>query len=232
MEIRYVSSIPRELMLGVALSSLAPIGFVYTPVPASNSSGFNISLGQNQQIAVGIGGNGGGFFTKDKIRIQLVDNLIVFNCVADNYVGWDLYFNEIVAVIEQLSTKQAIKFFNRIGIRYISEFKDVEIFKNLKGSIDVEKTGLNLRNAILRLTDESGNMKTFVTLTNKGKRILPQTQQIIDASLVDINVYENFDLISDINLLKVKLNTLHSKQKDTFFSLISDNFIQTLNPEY
>ncbi|GAP71888.1 hypothetical protein SAMD00024442_2_48 [Candidatus Symbiothrix dinenymphae] len=231
-EIRYTSSIPRELTLGVAFGLLTPIGFVYNPVPPSNLSGVNISLGPNQQVAVGVGGNGGGFFTKGKIRIQLLDNQIKFNCIADNYVGWNSYIQAIMEVIEQLSTKQVIKNFNRIGIRYISEFKDIEIFKNLKGSIDVEKTGLNLGNAILRLTDESENMKTFITLTNKGKKRLPQTQQIIDASLVDINVYENFDLISDVNMLKAKLNTLHSKQKDTFFSLISDNFIQTLNPKY
>lgn len=231
-EVRYSSTIPSELMLGIVLNILSPAGFVYTPVPNINSSGVNVSLGTNQQISVGIVGNGTGFFIKDKIRIQLIENTIIFNCIEDNYIGWSLYVHEIISVIEQLSKTEIMKLFNRTSIRYISEFRNIEIFKNIKGVINVDESGLKLENAILRLTDETNNTKTFVTVTNKGKRVLPQTREIINASLVDIHVFENFNPTSDINILKEKLEQLHQKQKETFFNLISDEFLQILNPEY
>jgi uncharacterized protein (TIGR04255 family) len=214
-EIRYSSAVSSELMLGTVSNLLSPDGFTYTPDP-------------------NIAGNGNGFFVKDKIRIQipLPENIIIFNCIEDNYIGWDLYVLEIISVIEKLSEAEIIKSFNRTSIRYISEFRNIEIFKNIKGAINVDESGLKLENAILRLTDETDNTKTFVTVTNKGKRVLPQTREIINSSLVDINVFESFNPISDVNILKEKLEQLHRKQKETFFCLISDEFFQTLNPEY
>lgn len=231
-EIRLAFNVSRELIPGLVLEALSPIGFGYTPVSTSNPSGVNISLGPNQQVAVGIGGNGHGFFIKENVRVQFFDSQIFFNCLADKYIGWNAYSQEIIMVIEQLMKKQFVKFFNRVSIRYISEFKDIEILKNIKGEINIQSVGVKLDNAILRLTDEVGNMKTFITLTNKAKRISPQESQIIEASLVDINVFENFEPSTDTDFLKEKLNQTHSKQKDTFFGLISDHFLKTLNPEY
>ncbi|MDR0699732.1 MAG: TIGR04255 family protein [Tannerella sp.] len=219
-EIRYVQGIPPELMLGFASTILVPLplGYQYLPVPNQN---INIALNNNQQIAFGVGNNSGGFFIKDDVRIQFVANQIVFNCLADKYVGWEKYFQIISDVIINLFDKEVIKDFNRISIRYISEFKNIDIYQGIKGTIDISNAGLKLDNSILRLADESGNLKTYVTLTNKAKRrsLSPQGQKIIEASFIDINVYENFNPLSNLDILMKRLNQIHTKQKEVFFGL-------------
>jgi uncharacterized protein (TIGR04255 family) len=230
-EIRYAQGIPPELMLGFVSSILVPLGYRYSPVPNQN---INIALNNNQQIAFGVGSNNGGFFIKDDVRIQFIANQIVFNCLADKYVGWEKYSQIISAIMSDLFDKKAVKDFNRISIRYISEFKNIDIYQGIKGTIDISNAGLKLDNSILRLVDESDNLKTYMTLTNKAKRISqsPQGQEIIEASLIDINVYENFNPLSDLGILMNKLNQIHTKQKEVFFGLINNDFLDKLNPEY
>jgi uncharacterized protein (TIGR04255 family) len=230
-EIRYAQGIPQELMLGFASSILVPLDYQYLPVPNQN---INIALNNNQQIAFGLGSNSGGFFIKDNIRIQFVANQIIFNCLADRYAGWEKYFQTISYITSVLFDKGAIRDFDRVSIRYISEFKNIDIYQGIKGTIDISNAGLKLDNSILRLVDESENLKTYVTLTNKARRISvsPQGQKIIEASLVDINIYENFNPVSDLNILKNKLNQIHTKQKEVFFGLINNDFLDKLNLEY
>jgi uncharacterized protein (TIGR04255 family) len=227
-EIRYAQGIPQELMLGFASSILVPLDYQYLPVPNQN---INIALNNNQQIAFGVGSNSGGFFIKDDVRIQFIGNQIIFNCLADKYVGWEKYFKIIFDIISNLFDKKAIKDFNRVSIRYISEFKNIDIYQGIKGTIDISNAGLKLDNSILRLVDESNNLKTYVSLTNKARRISPLSQ-IIEASLIDVNVYENFNPISNLDVLRNKLNQIHTKQKEVFFGLINNDFLNTLNPEY
>jgi uncharacterized protein (TIGR04255 family) len=220
-EIRYAQGFPVELMSGFASSILAPLGYRYLPVPD-----------QNINIAFGSGSNNGGFFIKDYVKIQFVANKIVFNCIADRYVGWEKYFQTISDIMSALFDKGAIRDFDRVSIRYISEFKNIDIYQGIKGTIDISNAGLKLDNSILRLSDESGNLKTYVTLTNKARRISPREQKIVEASLVDISIYENFNPVSDLDILRCKLNQIHTKQKEVFFGLISDDFLNKLNPEY
>ena len=134
-EIRFLSGIPQELILGSALSVLSPLGFKYVLASTPNSNkDLSISLGDNQQIVLGFGGNG-GFFIKGDVRIQLAGNLIVFNCTSDKYMGWTDYSNMIFDTIESLLQKAVIGNINRASIRYISEFKDMEIFSGIKGLV-------------------------------------------------------------------------------------------------
>jgi len=230
-EIRYLQGIPQELMLGFVSSILGPLGYQYIAAPNQN---INIALNNNQQIAFGIGNSSGGFFINDDIRIQFITNQIIFNCFADKYVGWEKYSQIISNIISNLFNQHAVENFNRVGIRYISEFKNIDIYQGIKGTVDISKAGLKLDDSILRLVDDSNNLKTYVTVTNKAKRISlsPQGQEIIEASLVDVSVYENFNPVSDLDVLRNKLNQIHTKEKEVFFGLINDEFLNTLNPEY
>ena len=230
-EIRFDSAIPLDLLAGTALTLLSPLGFIYTPAPNNNIS---LGFAQNQQISIGLNGpNGSGFFVKDdSIRIQFISNVIAFNCVIDKYVGWSIYSENIRAVLKIFVEKGLIKSFNRISIRYISEFENVEILKNIKGEINIIDTGLGLKDSILRLTKDVENIKTFVTLTNSTKKIIPTKNQILDVSFIDINVFETLPLNCQIEIFEEKLEKVHMLQKEVFFSLISENFLESLNPEY
>jgi uncharacterized protein (TIGR04255 family) len=230
-EVSYIRGVPQELMLGFVSSILEPLGYRYLPVP---NPSINIALNNNQQIAFGVGNNNGGIFVGDNVRVQFTANQIVFNCLEDKYVGWEKYSQVILTIVRNLSEKNVAKDFNRVSIRYISEFESLDIYQAIKGIVDISSAGLKLDNSILKVVDESDNLKTHVTLTNKARRISKsqQGQKIIEASLIDINVYENFNPLSDLTVLMDKINQIHNRQKEIFFGLISDDFLNKLNPEY
>ncbi len=230
-EIRFDSGFPLDSMPGIALILLSPLGFTYTPIQSSNIA---LGVGQGQQISIGLGDQQrSGFFIKEPVRIQFIGNVITFNCFEGKYVGWDSYSKTIKEVINLFTTKGFIKTFNRVSIRYISEFENIDILENIKGcfALDKTSTGLSLQDSIVRLTKEDNNIKTFATLTNKTKKKLPDSS-VLEASFFDINVFENLVPNSDFSLLERSLETVHFKQKEAFFETITEEFKDSLNPEY
>lgn len=230
-EIRFNSGFPLDLMPGIALTLLSPLGFTYAPVQNSNIA---LGVGQGQQISIGLGDqNRSGVFTKEAVRIQFIGNIIAFNCFEGKYLGWNNYYKIIKDVINQFTVKKFIKSFDRVAIRYISEFKDIDILGNVKGCFGLDETPaeLSLQNSIVRLAKENSNIKIFVTLTNRTKKRLLDGS-IIEASLFDVNVFENLPPNSTFDSLMKSLENVHLKQKEAFFETISNEFKDSLNPEY
>ena len=52
------------------------------------------------------------------------------------------------------------------------------------------------------------------------------------SSLFDVNVYENFTESESISVVINSLNKAHQIEKETFFGLLKDDFVKSLNPEY
>lgn len=76
---------------------------------------------------------GHSLFYTDKIKIQIQPNSIIFNCLNE-YIGWNLYKIEIEKVLEQVSKSSVIEKFVRIGIRYISEYPNIDLQECVKFS--------------------------------------------------------------------------------------------------
>ncbi len=230
-EFRFDSGFPLDLMPGIALTLLSPLGFTYAPIQNSNIA---LGMGQGQQISIGLGDqNRSGFFVKESIRIQFIGNVIAFNCFEGKYLGWDNYSKTIKEVINLFTSKGFIKSFDRVAMRYISEFRTLDILGKIKGCFDLDETqaGLSLRNSIIRLAKEDINVKIFLTLTNRTKKRLPD-ESIVEVSLFDVHVFENLAPNSDFKALVKSLENVHLKQKETFFETITDDFKNSLNPEY
>ncbi len=208
-EVRFASGAPLDLFAGVALSLLKPLGYAYNPVPNSNT----------------------GFFIKDCIRVQFAGNVINFNCFEDQYVGWDSYFLSIKEVVETFVSNNFIKSFDRVSIRYISEFENTELFSNIKGCFNIDAdTGFTLQDSIVRLTKDSGKAKVFMTLTNKTK--VQKNNRFIDVSLFDINAFVTLPQGSGMKELEEGLQEAHKEQKEAFFNTITEEFKESLNAEY
>jgi uncharacterized protein (TIGR04255 family) len=149
--------------------------------------------------------------------------------MQDNYVGWDVYKTEIMTVASRLQEERVVDAFNEVHFRYVSEFTGIEILQNANCLVDVSKIGLNVEGTVLALMSESGNAKILVTLMNNMRSRVNESNRI---SLIDIFVAEHFKIIRTAGELEEKLTLLHEKQKETFFRLISEDFLQTLKPEY
>ena len=123
------------------------------------------------------------------------------------------------------------KEFNRVQIRYISEYIDIDIIDQINGTICINSEVGPYRNQEIKLNRTEGNMKVFVSLVNKARRKNAKGKERI-SSLFDVNVYENFDFTNSVEIVTNMLDKIHNMEKETFFGLLKKDFIQSLNPEY
>ncbi len=227
-EIRMRPQFPPELWAGMVSSRLLENGYVYRAIPQ-----FSINLPPELKQTLDIQRTlvpGMGLFLKGDMRLLMQNNSLIFNCNLGKYVGWSTYSSEIEKGIKAVKDCGISKVFDRIALRYISEYKDMPILDKIKGVIDFKETGLDLCTQELKLSKTDGNAKVFVSLSNLIRRRNQHGEYI--ASLFDVNVFENFPETDSIDVLMGSLNKNHEIEKGTFFGLLKDDFIQSLNPEY
>lgn len=217
-----------ELWAGMVSSCLLARGYSFVPIPQINvsfsSEGRPDAKFQKSFL------DSAGVFVKDNIRFMMQRNCLTFNCNLGKYVGWDIYSSEIERVMKAVQDSRITKLFNRTELRYISEYKDIPILDNIKGTIEVGEAGLGLNRQELKLSKIEENVKVFVSLTNLIKRRSPKGEYM--SSLFDVNVYENFEETESTSFVLNSLNKAHLIEKETFFGLLKDDFVKSLNPEY
>lgn len=173
---------------------------------------------------------GGFFLDKDEsVKVTVSANTLVFNTFK-SYPGWEVIFSVIKETVRTMFEKGITESIQRIGVRYISQFDDIAIFEKLKMSF-----GLNISNKSFSTTqirsefDEEG-FKIILNLLNNFERVENNTQRKF--STMDIDVIKFYESLSNIDEVIDSVDKAHFKQKSTFFSLLSDEFLKTLNPEY
>lgn len=219
-EFRYEAGIAPELVLG-CVHCILKDDYKFASLPESPK--IDIPAGKGVELSFGLGM---GFFVGKEIKLQVTPNVIAFNCI-NQYLGWSVYSATIYDVLNRLLDGGIIKSFNRINVRYISEFPEVDILKSIKGKVELTETGACGGAMTLRIEKESEVERCFITLSNNVKRKNDEGT----ASLFDVSVFRSFDG-NDIDSLKKQIEGAHMKQKELFFSFLSDNFLHTLNPEY
>ena len=227
-EIRMSPLCAPELWAGMISSYLLKIGYNFIPIPQLSVS--FAPEGKPEEKFQRTFPDCAGVFVKNDIRFMMQRNCLSFNCNLGKYVGWDIYSTEIKDVIKAVQESGITKYFNRTELRYISEYKDIPILDYIKGIIDVGEAGLGLNRQELKLSKMEENVKVFVSLTNISKRKSPKGDY--RSSLFDVNVYENFSESDDIDTIMSSLNKAHKIEKETFFGLLKNDFIDSLNPEY
>ena len=170
---------------------------------------------------------------KHGIKINIHPNgSIIFNCI-DNYIGWESYSSEIYKVLSKLMEVGIIKTVTRIGVRFTSEFPNINLLDNINFAVnyDLKNKSLNAGNFNIELTED--NYRIILNLVS-NLRINNQVIQndIASISLIDVDVIKDNLLLLNFNEVKETINQIHIKQKETFFSLLKEDFLSSLNPEY
>lgn len=227
-EIRMKPLCAPELWAGMVSSRLLSIGYDFIQIPQVSVS--FLPEGRPDAKFQKSFPDCAGIFVKGNLRFIMQRNSLTFNCNHGKYVGWNIYSAEIEQVMKAIQDSGITKVFDRTELRYISEYKDIPILDNIKGVIDVGEAGLNLNKQELKLSKVEGHLKVFVSLSNLYKR--KNTQSEYNSSLFDVNVYENFIETESISVVIKSLNKVHQIEKETFFGLLKDDFINSLNPEY
>lgn len=171
------------------------------------------------------------FYQNSQIKLKVEDNIVSFNCNI-KYPGWETYYPYIQEVLYALQIiDNGIKFPNA-EVEYMSAFLDVEIFQKLEGTVKLDNIP-NFDNIKLEFSCEfqgdnlsAGRASVNTRIQNnvpigKGRK----------ASLFTIQVqHKNNNRIVETLLQDIQI--LHKAEKDLFFNLISNKYIEELGPTY
>lgn len=230
-EIKYSSHIPFEVLVGFIYNALDD-SYKYTNQP-------NIPT-INQQIAAQQGlvefqlGGQNLFFT-DTIKLDIRPNSLIFNCL-NGYKGWSTYKADIEKTLEQISKIKEIEKYNRIGVRYISEYPKTNITNCTKFNFSFGIPQIVSDTYIFRTEFMSNSFRVILALqhqaqvlTGKLNNDVAETKPI---SIIDIDVIaDNLSIKSHSELLLL-IDQVHTTEKEIFFSIMNEEYLKTLNPVY
>jgi uncharacterized protein (TIGR04255 family) len=186
---------------------------------------------KEEKPSIIIENNEGGFFI-DKSSLFKIDvngNSITFNTQSDSYPGWNEYFDFIESIINKCVENSLFLKIERIGVRYISHFDDITIFDKLKVDISVPFTSINDSTQFrseFKYKDHRVILTILNYITNKSK------EGEIKTSVIDIDVIKQVDSNSYSCNISECIEASHFAQKEIFFNLLSEDFLEGLKPEY
>jgi len=230
-EIKYLSNLPFEVLIGVFFDAFDET-YQYTTRPLKTQPSV-LPTNPLQDLVLNIGSQ--SLLYNDSISIKLLPNSIVFGCL-DKYIGWERYSAEINKALNTIGATKRIEKWNRVGLRYIHEYpqKDLKEFTHFRftfGFQDIQSTSTAFRTEfqfqgarfILNLNNKVPTLKQEET-----KKIL----QLVPTSIIDVDVIkDNLSLTRIEELLEVIHHT-HDIEKAFFFDLLTKEYVDTLKPEY
>lgn len=233
-QVSFNTNYPFEALIGMLYKPLLDLGFIYTnrvlPKPRGKSG---ITAVSEQLFEVNVPPQ--HFFFNDEVKVQLFQNYsFIFNCLGD-YIGWDKYISAIKLFIEEARKKIEFSCFNRVGIRFISEFPNIDVFNITNFNLEMQGMSKPLLTGNFKVEWFDNPYNVIVTLASKSS--LPafnrlDSAQINGVSLIDIDIIQkDLDLTTEEGLFRI-IEDNHLKQKELFFGLLKDEFLRTLNPEY
>lgn len=167
------------------------------------------------------------FILNDFYRIQVLPNKVAFNNIKV-YQRWTNYSPFILRIMQQLLTLQDLQI-NSTMIRYISMYPNVSIFDNLNGT----KMKLNAFPSIDG-TEIRFTMAITDNVHHLGIATIRLTDNLISqkndtkVSVVDIQIVAN----NDNNGFAEILEFIHTQEKNLYFSILNENFINSLGAHY
>jgi uncharacterized protein (TIGR04255 family) len=232
-QVHFTSNIPFEALIGILFKPMNELGFNYTNrhLPKSKGS-FPITPAGDQFFEINIPPQ--HFFFNEKVKIQLFNNSLIFNCLGD-YIGWELYISAIKSILEKVTSEGDIACFNRVGIRFVSEFPNIDVFDITNFKLEMKGMNLPLLTGNFKIEWYENPYNIIVNLASKLP--LPAFNKIVSeiincVSLIDIDVILKDIDISKISELFEVIENNHRKQKELFFGLLKEDFLKTLKPEY
>ncbi len=225
-EINFESDYPNEVNLGVIFSALQD-EYKYTNRPLGTQQVSSNSISFNKEFTLSLGGI--SLFYNDKIKFQINNNSIAFNCLGD-YILWDNYFVEIKNVLTRIASTKVVKTFKRVGVRYISEYENINLSESINfnftfGFPDVVSTRYSFTSEF-----DLKEHKVVLNLNNNVLSVIENKE--IPTSIIDVDIIKaNLNLVNHLDLFNI-IDDAHTIEKEVFFKLIRAEFLASLNPKY
>lgn len=170
-------------------------------------------------------GTDGIMIANSSYRIQIMQNMISFNFVSA-YTGWNDYRQFIIKILNHLSEYVN---YEKVALRYISGFEDISLFNNLDGSIQLNQLppfyGTEFHFGF-QIQDGNDIGISDVRITDKLPIDTDKSMSVMDINMVSQKA------CGSIGEVLEQLDFLHKHEKNVFFLLLRDEFVNTLGPTY
>ncbi|MCY1721851.1 TIGR04255 family protein [Prolixibacteraceae bacterium Z1-6] len=218
-EIRFISSIPPSAIFGIIYNSFKDeykkvenLPISQLPEPVRNS---DPSLRFKPLYRI---------LNEDSV-IQVGPNVFTVSALAP-YQGWNFFSSKIYSSISKVIEIGCMDSVTRLGLRYINFFPE-NILNNIDLNISISGEGLNPKNNTLLRTEIGQDPYTStLQITNQiehnGK----------SGSIIDIDTFTTNNLVEFMGNFKHFIELAHSNEKELFFSLLKDAFLEKFNPKY
>jgi uncharacterized protein (TIGR04255 family) len=162
--------------------------------------------------------------SNDTFIVQIGPDVFTVSSFPE-YVGWDKFSTEIFSIIKMVKNLNIITKVHRLGIRYINFFP-----KDIFDSINLE---------ILFKSEKLASAKTHIRTEFSDDQFKSTLQVINDfdhnsehGSVIDIDTFKDSNLNALLDSFETIINNGHQSEKELFFSLLKDSFLNSLGPEY
>jgi len=221
-EIRFLSNIKNEELLKLIfplLSNNFPL-IKYSDVPQSLKN-VETRLKYNPDYV----------FSNSDYSVSIGTNVISFENLG-TYHLWSNYFPLIKGVILDISKIGLVQKIERLGVRYISLFDSANKIKDIT-SLDFKLDYENDEQLkdFFQTELNKGQIKLVLKIAQSGNVI--KGNETYNGLFIDIDVSQVQKLPEkfDESLLN-QIDRLHTEEKKFFYSLLKEEFVQTLNPKY
>lgn len=141
------------------------------------------------------------------------------------YAGWTNYSTLIRDSFDFLEREGILQNPSRLGLRYISFFEGKDILSSLKVGLDLSGNSMIPASNIIR---SEFNYQNFRCIVQLGNNTLLNNE--ISGSTIDLDIIKEEKM--SLKELASIIDSAHELEKQIFFSLLKEDFLNEFNPEY
>ncbi len=223
-EFRYSTNIPKDAILGLLYNNLVSHFNEFNKLPITQLPD------QIIQNDPGLAFKPYYEFKKDNLSLKVGPAVINFSN-NEPYIGWEKFFPFIKENVIKIIETDIIKSIDRVGIRYINFF-EANLFGNINLEVNLNNTNLNEEDTSLRIEKKEEKIRTVFHFANNID--VEINKKMKHGSIVDIDcifrekpIEENY-----VDSFVKIINNGHKKEKEIFFSLLKEEFLNKYKPKY
>jgi uncharacterized protein (TIGR04255 family) len=220
LELRFTTSLPHDAIFGIVYSAFKAdyqkhesLPILQLPEPVRKTDP-NLKFKPYYRLL------------NEKFVIQIGADVLTISSFPQ-YVGWTSFQTEISNFYNTVKALSIIDNVSRIGLRVINFFPKIDIFQNAKISISVSESPITSQKTLLNTEFEyEHSIKSTLNISNNAQINLQY------GSIIDIDTFCEYNKEFDVSHIMKEVDVIHNKEKALFFSLLKNEFLKQLNPEY
>lgn len=156
--------------------------------------------------------------------------------MTQKYRGWKAYRDFLYEIMQAANKGGIIDNISRMGLRYISVHPVENVFNCIDGtfSLSINDESISNENATLRVEDVVDGYKRIIQVANR-KRSGNDKNDNKHWGIFDIDMHavsSDDQNLSDFDSFWGTVDHMHTLQKQSYFGLLTQEYLKSLGPEY